>query len=129
MSYSVDMKLISEQEIWKDVVGYEGMYFVSSLGRVASAHGNGFRILNPGPSSYGYLRVNLSRYGKTRQIKVHRLVATAFIPNPGYKSDVNHKNCLNTDPQTGPVRSQTFNSAENENHLPHSRPLRPHNGR
>lgn len=93
-------------EIWKDVAGYEGLYQISNLGRVASfrARGgsrprnpNGAYLLNPGPDAWGYARINASINNETQILKVHRLVALAFIPNPGSKPEVNHvdRNKLN----------------------------------
>lgn len=93
-------------EEWRPVVGYEGLYEVSNLGRVRSLDitriqlsrkGNPFKrricghILKAGYNSVtGYLYVNLwNRIGHT--YRVHRLVAMAFIPNPYNLSDVNHK--------------------------------------
>ena len=75
-------------EIWRDVAGYEGLYQVSSLGRVRSFHKDG-RVLKPG-SKEGYLFVNLYRKGNVKNCKIHRLVAAAFISNPLNKPEVNH---------------------------------------
>ena len=81
-------------EIWKPVVGYEGLYEVSSYGRVRSldkisADGRRIKgkILTPYLTEKGYLRCFI--YDK--QIKIHRLVAQAFLPNPNNYPEVNHK--------------------------------------
>lgn len=74
-------------ENWKDVVGYEGLYEVSNFGNVR----RGNRLLSPGVGSNGYPLVTLSKNGKTRSTTVHRLVATAFIPNPHGYPFINHR--------------------------------------
>lgn len=81
-------------EEWRDVVGYEGLYKVSSLGRVKSLNYRNTgkeQILKPYKNNYGYLIVNLSKGGKERRALIHRLVAHAFIPNPYNLQFVNHK--------------------------------------
>lgn len=89
-----------QEEIWKNVVGYEGLYMVSNFGRVKSLpriDSNGHRIngrilKNNRNVKSGYMVVNLHKDGdggKTRT--VHRLVATAFIPNPDGLPQVGHK--------------------------------------
>lgn len=71
-------------EIWRDVVGYEGYYEVSNSGRVRSlprmtARGMmGGQILKPAKDKDGYLKVNLYKDGKRKNLKVHRLVGMAF---------------------------------------------------
>lgn len=83
-------------EIWKDVEGYEGLYQISSKGRVKSL-GNGSsgnskeKILKGLNDKYGYLQVNLYKEGKQKTFKVHRLVAKAFLDNPYNLPQVNHK--------------------------------------
>lgn len=78
-------------EVWKDIEGYEGLYQVSSLGRVKSLRFGKERILKAGKDKGGYLMVNLCKNSKTKMYKVHRLVAQAFIPNPDGLQCINHK--------------------------------------
>lgn len=85
------------REIWKDIVydgvTYEG-YQVSNLGRVKSLNyrnTNKEGVLRTTKSKLGYLRVHLSKDGKGKMFSVHRLVAEAFITNPLYLPQVNHK--------------------------------------
>lgn len=83
------------EEIWKDVVGYEGLYQVSNLGRIKSLpkyHFNKTIILQPYHNNKGYPVVSLCRNGNTEKKYVHRIVAEAFIPNPENKSEIDHIN-------------------------------------
>lgn len=73
-------------EIWKDVVGYEGRYQVSNLGKIASSR----HELNQATNNRGYKTVSLYKNGKTQRKTVHRLVADAFIPNPFNFPQINH---------------------------------------
>jgi hypothetical protein len=83
-----------EEEIWKDIVGYDGRWKVSNLGRVKSLMGprgeKREKILKHGISK-GYCHVGLYKDRKMKNFFVHRLVAIAFIPNPENKPHVNHK--------------------------------------
>lgn len=76
------------EELWKDIEGYEGRYQVSNLGRVKRVTTG--RILKGCKDIGGYLVVNLSKNGKVKTHKIHRLVAQVFIPKPENKPDVNH---------------------------------------
>ena len=78
---------------WRPVKGYEGLYEVSNLGQVRSLnynHTGEVKILKLSKYKSGYLKVSLHKNGKQYQKTVHRLVAQAFIPNPGDKTEVNH---------------------------------------
>lgn len=82
-----------ENEIWKEVVGFEGLYMVSDHGNVKSLlywRGSNCRLLVQNISKTGYRVVTLFRPGFSRVYKVHRLVAEAFLPNPESKRTVNH---------------------------------------
>lgn len=88
------------QEMWKDILGYEGLYQISSIGRVKSLPRiNKNRVIQqeiykkPSRLPKGYLRIGLCKNGKTTYYAIHRLVAEAFIPNPENKPCVNHKDC------------------------------------
>lgn len=97
-----------ETEIWKDVVGYEGIYQVSSLGRIKSLsryvnRNDGHRRLTPekiliSAKNYkGYMGIALIKDGQKYRTTVHRIMAKAFIPNPENKCDVNHINGIKDD--------------------------------
>ena len=75
-------------EIWREIIGFEGLYEISNYGRVKSLKNNLIRKVTPDKN--GYLRVNLNRYGEQTNHKVHRLVAIAFIENRLDYPYVNH---------------------------------------
>ena len=77
------------EEIYRDVVGYEGFYKVSNLGNIYSVKRN--KVLKPTLIDNGYLQVDLYKDTKHKKFGVHRLVAIAFIPNPDNLPQVNHK--------------------------------------
>lgn len=82
------------EEIWKDIDGYEGLYQVSNLGNVRSLNyrGHGYiRCLVPKCNNRGRLWVELKRNGAKKPMQIHRLVATAFLPNPKNLPLVNHR--------------------------------------
>lgn len=95
-------------ETWKDIAGYEGLYQVSTHGRVKALARvvtckNGTlkplreRVLTPHFNTNGYLWVHLNRNNEKEFWFVHRLVALAFVPNPQNKPFVNHKTGKKTD--------------------------------
>ncbi|MGM1462396.1 NUMOD4 domain-containing protein [Bacillus cereus group sp. BceL310] len=83
-------------EIWRDIEGYEGLYQVSNLGRVRSLKKNKM-IMKPFVNEEGYLRITLLKDRKKNNLRVHRLVAKAFIYNKDNKPEVNHINAIKSD--------------------------------
>lgn len=87
-------------EIWKDIKGYEGVYQVSTTGRVKSlarlikkekgTWNLKERILVANVDCLGYHRAGFSQRKQRKYFGIHRLVAEAFIPNPDNKKEVNH---------------------------------------
>lgn len=78
-------------EIWRDVVGYEGLYQVSNMGRVKSFFNGVEKIRKPVLANPGYLSLVLYKDNVPTAKRIHVLVAQAFIPNPDNKSEVNHR--------------------------------------
>ena len=72
----------------KDIKGYEGLYAITSCGKVWSYKYKKF--LKPEDNGHGYLRVKLCKDGKEKKYMIHRLVAEAYIPNPDNLPQVDH---------------------------------------
>ncbi len=90
------------KEEWRDIEGYEGLYQVSSEGRVKSLERNVVKgkgglykieekVLKSGKGTWGYLIVKLYKDEKKKNHRIHRLVASAFLDNPNNLPQVNHK--------------------------------------
>lgn len=73
----------------KDVIGYEGLYQVTSCGKVWSYKSKKF--LKPRADKYDYLRVALYKSGERKDYYIHRLVAETYLSNPEELLEVNHK--------------------------------------
>ena len=93
-------------EIWKDIEGYEGLYQVSNLGRVKALpkycfNGKAYFLMNERILkhivTHNYHYVSLYKDKKGTRFSVHRLVASAFIPNPKNKSDIDNINTIKGD--------------------------------
>lgn len=81
-----------EGEEWRDVVGYEGKYWVSSYGRVytnSPIYGFCF-VKGEKPNATGHIRVDLYRNSKRKRIYIHRLVALHFLDNPMGFKEIDH---------------------------------------
>ena len=72
----------------KDIKGYEGLYAVTSCGKIWSYKSNKF--LKPKKTEYGYYTVNLYKNEGYKTRYIHRLVAEAYIPNPDNYDTVDH---------------------------------------
>lgn len=92
-----------EEEVFKDVVGFEGYYKISNLGRVlslerlviSSRSSSGYRkvkskILSIGTNKYGYNYIILRRSNIDKHFLIHQLVAIHFIENPNNYNCINH---------------------------------------
>ncbi len=115
------------KEIWKDIVvdkedpnTYKGLYQVSNMGRIKSLsrilsnnHIIEGKILKNKIGKSGYNSVNLSKNGKAKTYKVHRLVALTFIPNPENKPYIDHINTIRIDNRVSNLRWVT--QKENNN--------------
>ena len=76
-------------EEWKDIEGFEGLYKISSLGRIYSVRKKCCKKLQT--SRQGYKICVLYDNHIHKNIRVHRIVAEAFIPNPNNLPCINHK--------------------------------------
>lgn len=96
-----------ENEVWKDISGYEGIYQISNYGNLKSLERKYKKIdrrtnkefiyfqkekmLKPRVDKKGYLHYALNKDKKAKEFKAHRLVAEAFVPNIEEKPQINHK--------------------------------------
>jgi len=83
-------------EIWKSILGYEGIYEISNLGNVKSLskivgkNTRGEVILKPAIDRKGYLFVSLTKNKISKCCRIHRLIAIAFIENSFNKPQIDH---------------------------------------
>ena len=102
MKFAIMIKGVNFMEEWKDIIGYEGIYKISNLGRVERQE---FKQVLPNGAigiikkhyikshigTNGYCYVGLCKNNKVKRMSIHRLVAEAFIPNDDNLPEVNHK--------------------------------------
>lgn len=116
-----------ETEIWKDIIGYEGLYHASNLGKIKAIrkirtfgkYSNNTRIyeekiMKPNKTKNGYLIIQLSKDGVQKWYSVHRLIAKTYLENFENKSQVNHINCIKTDNKV--LNLEWCTASENINH-------------
>lgn len=91
-------------EIWEDVIDYEGLYKVSNVGRIKCVGKSPTgdtpfwqikllkkdKVNSQSKNKWGYLGVSLYKNGVGKRFQVHRLMMIAFVPNPENKPQVNH---------------------------------------
>ena len=100
-------------EEWRDITGYEGFYQVSNLGRVRSLdrtllRSDGSTATYKGriltPVGRPYLHVSLSKGNRQERVRIHRLVAETFVPNPENLKCVDHIDCNKTNNRADNLR-------------------------
>ena len=132
-----------QNEEWRPVKGYEGLYEVSNLGRIKSLprkqvtlqgrkriyYERGEFIFNTSGLASRYLIVTLHKDGTRRSVQIHRLVAQAFLPNPNNLPCVNHKdeNTLNNAASNLEWCTQSYNLNYSRNRRRNSIPKAPKN--
>lgn len=120
------------EEIWKDVVGYEGSYLISNFGRVKSIERIIFtgrryypvneRILVQTANWHGYLCVALVLNGKLKTKVVHQMVAESFLNHVrcGHKLVINHIDFNKNNNRLDNLEIVTTRENTNQKHIPHS---------
>lgn len=77
-----------QEEIWKDIKGYEGYYQISNNGCIKSSKTN--KIMSSTKDTKGYYKITLSKNGKCKTLRVHRIIAEAFVDKIEGKDFINH---------------------------------------
>ena len=121
-----------ENEIWKPIKDYEGLYEVSNLGKIKRLSKTIInykereyifeeKIMKPFKGNSGYLIIDLTKNKIRRKFLVHRLVAEAFIPNPENKPCVDHINTIREDNRAENLRwvtrSENCNNELTKKHM------------
>lgn len=108
-------------EEWRDIPGYEGMYQVSDQGRVKGLNRKDSRgrfraerVLKPLKQFKGYIHIHLHKDGKCKTVKIHRLVAAAFLSDYCEKKQVDHRNRIRSCNKLSNLRMAT-NGENKEN--------------
>lgn len=102
-------------EEWKSINDYEGLYEINSAGTVRSLYKRNYhKVILPRTDRAGYVTLRLSRNISTSTKYLHRLIAMIFIPNPENRPEVNHINGIKTDNSIENLEWVTH--SENMNH-------------
>ena len=120
-------------EEWRDVVGWEDFYMVSSLGRIVSL-GRFVKfyaytkmidpcLMQQHRGRNGYFSVTLKKNGEKKCISVHRLVAISFIPNPNDYPCIDHINDNKTDNRACNLQWCTHKFNNSKEHHRHAESL------
>lgn len=112
-------------EIWKDIPEYEGLYKISSLGRIISSYSR--RILSPtisGHKGKDYYAITLVKNGIKKRFHIHKLVALSFIPNPNNFPCIDHINTDRFDNRVENLKWCSF-SQNNLNPITNSKKFKP----
>lgn len=125
--------------VWKEIENFPG-YFVSDTGEVKSTkywgqfkRQNSDGLLNQRTYKAGYKYVNLYKNGHMYSVKVHRLVAQAFIPNPNNYPQVNHidedksNNCVENLEWCSVEQNLSHNDLQKRAHLKQKRKIGAYN--
>lgn len=114
-------RFIMEQEIWKDIPDYEGIYQVSNLGSIRSlvridrkGRKRGGKFMQPVKTNDGYTQVTLYKNSLGKNIFIHRIVGAAFVLNPSNKPFINHKNSNREDNRS--FNLEWITTSENNRH-------------
>ena len=96
-----------KEEIWKDVIGYEGIYRISNQGRVMSLWYGKTRIMAGRMGNRGYIHVSLYKNKRYKTFLVSRLVAQHFLPDWDKSLQVDHINGVKTENDVDNLRMVT----------------------
>ncbi len=96
-----------KEEIWKDVIGYEGIYRISNQGRVMSLKFGKTRIMKLRENSLGRIIIGLRKNKRTKTFYVARLVAQHFLPDWDKSLQVDHINGVKTENDVDNLRMVT----------------------
>ena len=80
---------MQENEIWKPIKGYEGLYEAGTNGLIRNAQNKEIKAMRL--NKYGYYVVELYKGNVRKHKKVHRLIAETFIPKKEWNECINHK--------------------------------------
>jgi hypothetical protein len=97
-----------ENEVWKPVVGYEGHYEVSDMGRVRSLKRKKIKYIKPYLSSEGYYKFSLYLNSKLKQCSAHRIIYEAFVKQIDEGLAIDHINGIRTDNRIANLREATW---------------------